>query len=267
MVMEQDIDVISDSSEASFGSERDVSERISHVDVDTCRISSLDDPRKDFGCKRKTFSIDDILGLKKESSRRSSVDDQWRYKDQDSSRVPSSWPTAAFLYPAGWIHHHQHHNHHQTDSVNGFPSSDLYQKIGAKRRKQGNDRKPRQAYSAKQLERLETEFKQDKYLSVSKRLELSKSLSLTEVQIKTWFQNRRTKWKKQLTSRLKIAHRQGLYGGALAGQHHHFINAAAVSFPFLPAAAGFLPTTGPAILNFSVPELTDKSKVKVDLSE
>lgn len=52
-------------------------------------------------------------------------------------------------------------------------------------------RKPRQAYSAKQLERLESEFQADRYLSVSKRLELSESLQLTEVQIKTWFQNRR----------------------------------------------------------------------------
>ena len=73
--------------------------------------------------------------------------------------------------------------------------------IGRRARKPGVDRKPRQAYSAKQLDQLEAEFKADKYLSVSKRLELSKTLQLTEVQIKTWFQNRRTKWKKQMTAR------------------------------------------------------------------
>ncbi|XP_034234126.1 homeobox protein ceh-19-like [Thrips palmi] len=75
---------------------------------------------------------------------------------------------------------------------------------GRRCRKPGLDRKPRQAYSARQLERLETEFKVDKYLSVSKRMELSKALNLTEVQIKTWFQNRRTKWKKQMTTRYKL---------------------------------------------------------------
>ena len=63
--------------------------------------------------------------------------------------------------------------------------------VGRRPRKPGVDRKPRQAYSSKQLERLEEEFKADKYLSVSKRLELSMALNLTETQIKTWFQNRR----------------------------------------------------------------------------
>ncbi|KAH9506698.1 uncharacterized protein LOC124500224 [Dermatophagoides farinae] len=61
-----------------------------------------------------------------------------------------------------------------------------------------NERRPRQAYNTKQLERLESEFQNDKYLTVSKRIELSCALNLSEVQIKTWFQNRRTKWKKQL---------------------------------------------------------------------
>uniref|UniRef100_A0A0M3HQN3 Homeobox domain-containing protein n=1 Tax=Ascaris lumbricoides TaxID=6252 RepID=A0A0M3HQN3_ASCLU len=70
-------------------------------------------------------------------------------------------------------------------------------------RKAACDRKPRQAYSTGQLEQLENEFKNDKYLSVSKRIDLSRSLNLTETQIKTWFQNRRTKWKKQLTASLR----------------------------------------------------------------
>ncbi|XP_058795037.1 homeobox protein ceh-28-like [Phymastichus coffea] len=112
---------------------------------------------------------------------------------------------------------------------------------GRRSRKPGIDRKPRQAYSAKQLERLEAEFKIDKYLSVSKRMELSKCLNLTEVQIKTWFQNRRTKWKKQLTSRLKLAHRQGLF------QPTYFPSAAAAQYPFLPYYAAAAAAAGPLV--------------------
>uniref|UniRef100_A0A0K0END0 Homeobox domain-containing protein n=1 Tax=Strongyloides stercoralis TaxID=6248 RepID=A0A0K0END0_STRER len=65
------------------------------------------------------------------------------------------------------------------------------------------DRKPRQAYSTRQLQRLEYEFNKDKYLSIQKRYQLSHELNLSETQIKTWFQNRRTKWKKQITLKLR----------------------------------------------------------------
>ncbi|GAB0090631.1 homeobox protein B-H2 [Sergentomyia squamirostris] len=120
--------------------------------------------------------------------------------------------TSNFLY-SNWIGLHSKASNVQNNYLIGLQGLSATKTSGKRLRKPGVDRKPRQAYSAKQLERLENEFKQDKYLSVSKRMELSKCLNLTEVQIKTWFQNRRTKWKKQLTSRLKIAQRQGLYAG------------------------------------------------------
>ena len=60
-------------------------------------------------------------------------------------------------------------------------------------------RKARTVFTAEQMVALEDNFSRQKYLSVPERLVLAKQLGLTEQQIKTWFQNRRTKWKKQLS--------------------------------------------------------------------
>ncbi|XP_022169712.1 barH-like 2 homeobox protein [Myzus persicae] len=132
--------------------------------------------------------------------------------------------------------------------ANKTPPSHLFglqapKTVGRRSRKPGLDRKPRQAYSAKQLERLEAEFKTDKYLSVSKRMELSKALNLTEVQIKTWFQNRRTKWKKQLASKLKIAHRHGYFQPV---QHYASLFAPHCYFPAAAAAAASAASSSPS---------------------
>ncbi|XP_011310211.1 homeobox protein MSH-D-like [Fopius arisanus] len=73
-----------------------------------------------------------------------------------------------------------------------------------------DDRKkrPRTAFTAAQIKSLESEFERNKYLSVAKRLQLSKSLKLTETQIKIWFQNRRTKWKRKYTNDVELLAQQ-----------------------------------------------------------
>ena len=58
------------------------------------------------------------------------------------------------------------------------------------------DKKSRTSFSPKQIRRLETDFVWKKYLTSSERMELATELGLTQQQVKIWFQNRRTKWKK-----------------------------------------------------------------------
>ncbi|XP_044263971.1 barH-like 1 homeobox protein [Tribolium madens] len=69
-------------------------------------------------------------------------------------------------------------------------------------------KRPRTAFTASQIKSLEAEFERNKYLSVAKRCQLSKSLKLTETQIKIWFQNRRTKWKRKYTNDVELLAQQ-----------------------------------------------------------
>ncbi|XP_077486828.1 homeobox protein SAX-1-like [Amblyomma americanum] len=58
-------------------------------------------------------------------------------------------------------------------------------------------RRRRTAFTQAQLAFLEAKFRYQKYLSVSDRGSVAEALRLTETQVKTWYQNRRTKWKRQ----------------------------------------------------------------------
>ncbi|XP_076372105.1 homeobox protein EMX1-like [Tachypleus tridentatus] len=61
-------------------------------------------------------------------------------------------------------------------------------------------RKPkriRTAFSPSQLLKLEHAFEKNHYVVGTERKQLAQSLSLTETQVKVWFQNRRTKHKRQ----------------------------------------------------------------------
>ncbi|CAF1114043.1 unnamed protein product [Rotaria sordida] len=64
-------------------------------------------------------------------------------------------------------------------------------------------RRKRTAFSNEQLIELEAEFQQKKYLSLIERSEIARSLHLSEIQVKIWWQNRRAKWKRIKAGQLR----------------------------------------------------------------
>uniref|UniRef100_A0A3B4AXR5 Homeobox domain-containing protein n=1 Tax=Periophthalmus magnuspinnatus TaxID=409849 RepID=A0A3B4AXR5_9GOBI len=58
-------------------------------------------------------------------------------------------------------------------------------------------RRNRTAFTLEQLQILEHSFQRCHYLSVLDRHNIATHLHLSETQVKIWFQNRRTKWKKE----------------------------------------------------------------------
>ncbi|KAL0973733.1 hypothetical protein UPYG_G00210240 [Umbra pygmaea] len=102
-------------------------------------------------------------------------------------------------------------NPHQRDTLNFYPWVLRNRYLG--HRFQGEDsspenlllhgpfsRKPkriRTAFSPSQLLRLERAFEKNHYVVGAERKQLASCLCLTETQVKVWFQNRRTKHKRQ----------------------------------------------------------------------
>ena len=62
--------------------------------------------------------------------------------------------------------------------------------------KNAEEKRPRTAFTNDQLDFLRREFDDNKYLTEERRQRLANKLSLTESQIKIWFQNKRAKLKK-----------------------------------------------------------------------
>ncbi|GIY90460.1 t-cell leukemia homeobox protein 3 [Caerostris darwini] len=56
-------------------------------------------------------------------------------------------------------------------------------------------KKPRTSFTRMQICELEKRFHKQKYLASAERASLAKTLKMTDAQVKTWFQNRRTKWR------------------------------------------------------------------------
>lgn len=63
--------------------------------------------------------------------------------------------------------------------------------------KDSKTRRRRTAFTSVQLKCLEETFQANKYLTTMERDRLARALNLSKKQVKTWFQNRRTKWKRE----------------------------------------------------------------------
>ncbi|XP_078087786.1 T-cell leukemia homeobox protein 3-like isoform X2 [Mustelus asterias] len=82
-------------------------------------------------------------------------------------------------------------------------------------------KKPRTSFTRIQICELEKRFHRQKYLASAERAALAKSLKMTDAQVKTWFQNRRTKWRRQ-TAEEREAERQQANRLMLQLQHDAF---------------------------------------------
>ncbi|XP_029025822.1 homeobox protein engrailed-1-B-like [Betta splendens] len=119
-----------------------------------------------------------------------------RYADSPSSIVvmsgsnggspPAMKESQPLLWPA-WVY---------CTRYSDRPSSGPRTRKLKKKKSTKEDKRPRTAFTAEQLQRLKTEFQANRYITEQRRQSLAQELNLNESQIKIWFQNKRAKIKK-----------------------------------------------------------------------
>ncbi|XP_061141583.1 ventral homeobox [Syngnathus typhle] len=106
--------------------------------------------------------------------------------------------------------------------------------------KDSAQRRVRTKFTPEQINRLLKIFNKHKYLDAGERVKTARKLGLTETQVRTWFQNRRMKLKREvqdLTPQIQpvmFQHMHPIQYHAVSGQQSHFPAAGAAFYPVVP---------------------------------
>uniref|UniRef100_A0A3P8UDE6 Homeobox protein engrailed-like n=1 Tax=Amphiprion percula TaxID=161767 RepID=A0A3P8UDE6_AMPPE len=148
--------------------------------------------RPDFGCKKEhglgpreraqTSDRERVHSVSRPSFPGTPCQDSNCSSDSTSSSASSN----PLLWPA-WVY---------CTRYSDRPSSGPRTRKLKKSKSGKEDKRPRTAFTAEQLQRLKTEFQVNRYITEQRRQSLAQELNLNESQIKIWFQNKRAKIKK-----------------------------------------------------------------------
>ncbi|XP_037617723.1 homeobox protein engrailed-1-B-like isoform X2 [Sebastes umbrosus] len=126
-------------------------------------------------------------------------------RNDGGSPPPRTKESQPMLWPA-WVYCTRY-----SDRPSSGPRT---RKLKKKKSSTKEDKRPRTAFTAEQLQRLKTEFTANRYITEQRRQSLAQELNLNESQIKIWFQNKRAKIKKATGYKNGLALQlmaQGLY--------------------------------------------------------
>uniref|UniRef100_A0A3Q3MCH6 Ventral homeobox n=1 Tax=Mastacembelus armatus TaxID=205130 RepID=A0A3Q3MCH6_9TELE len=98
---------------------------------------------------------------------------------------------------------------------------------GSEVEKDGPQRRVRTKFTPEQISKLERIFTKHKYLDAGERVKTAQKLNLSETQVRTWFQNRRMKLKREMQDYLApqvppMMFQPVVQYHGVAGQRHHY---------------------------------------------